>query len=206
MTPPSMAADGIASATAALTISQHSAAPLQGRSQARRRAVTRGRIAAVLLAAGLMAGGTLSSAPRAHAATNPPRLVAFDWAKSQAGKPYIYGGTGPNGYDCSGLVYAAYKRAGFTLPRTTNGHAGLQQVRPHRQSSTRRAGVLRLRPRRVRDERTPHNLRCAAFGHRDLVAQVVFRQLMASHGLPVRQARRLAVWLSVDHAGTPDGR
>ena len=115
MTPPSMAADGIASATAALTISQHSAAPLQGRSDARWRAVTRGRIAAVLLA-----GGTLSSAPRAHAATNPPRLVAFDWAKSQAGKPYIYGGTGPNGYDCSGLVYAAYKRAGFTLPRTTN--------------------------------------------------------------------------------------
>jgi cell wall-associated NlpC family hydrolase len=119
MTPPSIAADGIASATAALTISQHSAAPLQGRPHARWRAVTRGRIAAVLLAAGLMAGATLSSAPRAHAATNPPRLVAFHWAKAQAGKPYIYGGTGPNGYDCSGLVYAAYKRADFTLPRTT---------------------------------------------------------------------------------------
>jgi NlpC/P60 family len=52
---------------------------------------------------------------------NPPRLVAFHWAKTQAGKPYIYGGTGPNGYDCSGLVYAAYKRVGFTLPRTTQG-------------------------------------------------------------------------------------
>lgn len=119
MTPPSMAGDGIASATAALTISQHSAAPLRGRPHTRWRAVTRGRIAAVLLAAGLTTGATLSSALSAHAATKPPRLVAFDWAKTQAGKPYIYGGTGPNGYDCSGLVYAAYKRAGFTLPRTT---------------------------------------------------------------------------------------
>lgn len=52
---------------------------------------------------------------------NPPRLVAFDWARTQAGKPYAYGGTGPNSYDCSGLVYATYKRAGFTLPRTTQG-------------------------------------------------------------------------------------
>ena len=119
MTPPSMAADCISSPAAARTISQHSAAPLQGRPHASGRAVTRGRIAAVLLAAGMMAGATLSSAPQAHAASKPPRLVAFDWAKSQAGKPYLYGGTGPNGYDCSGLVYAAYKRAGFTLPRTT---------------------------------------------------------------------------------------
>jgi cell wall-associated NlpC family hydrolase len=100
--------------------SQHPAAP-QGRPHARRRAVTRGRIAAVLLSAGVMAGATLSSAPRAQAATNPPRLVAFHWAKTQAGKPYQYGGTGPNGYDCSGLVYAAYRAAGFTLPRTTEG-------------------------------------------------------------------------------------
>jgi cell wall-associated NlpC family hydrolase len=121
MTPPSMAGDGMVSATAALTISQHPTAPVRDRPHARRRAVTRGAIAAVLLGAGLIAGATLSSAPRALADTKPPRLVAFDWAKSQAGKPYIYGGTGPNGYDCSGLVYAAYKRAGFTLPRTTNG-------------------------------------------------------------------------------------
>lgn len=120
MTLPSMAAGGIAPAAAAVTIPQRSAAPVRT-AHVRWRAVTRGRIAAVLLSAGLMAGGTLSSAPLAHATTNPPRLVAFDWAKSQAGKPYIYGGTGPKGYDCSGLVYEAYKRAGFTLPRTTEG-------------------------------------------------------------------------------------
>ena len=71
------------------------------------------------LSAGLMACATLLPAPLAHAAAKPPRVVAFAWAKTQAGKPYIYGGTGPKGYDCSGLVYAAYKRVGFTLPRTT---------------------------------------------------------------------------------------
>lgn len=121
MTLPSMAADGSASATAAVTIPQHSPEPLPGRPHARWRTVTRGRIAAVLMSAGLLAGATLSSAPPAHAAATPPRLAAFHWAKTQAGKPYQYGGTGPNGFDCSGLVYAAYKAAGFTLPRTTQG-------------------------------------------------------------------------------------
>jgi cell wall-associated NlpC family hydrolase len=49
----------------------------------------------------------------------PPRLQAFYWARSQYGKPYEYGGTGPSGYDCSGLVMEAYRHAGITLPRTT---------------------------------------------------------------------------------------
>lgn len=121
MTLPSMAAGGAASAIAAVTNSQHTAVPVQARPHARWRALTFGRIAAVLMSAGLMAGATLASAPQAHASTTPPRLAAFHWAKVQAGKPYIYGGTGPNGFDCSGLVYAAYRSAGFTLPRTTQG-------------------------------------------------------------------------------------
>lgn len=35
------------------------------------------------------------------------------------GKPYVLGGTGNPGYDCSGLVQAAFKSAGITLPRTS---------------------------------------------------------------------------------------
>lgn len=43
------------------------------------------------------------------------------WARTQRGKPYVWGATGPNGYDCSGLVYAAYHHAtGRWGPRDTN--------------------------------------------------------------------------------------
>jgi len=48
----------------------------------------------------------------------PKRLRAYHWALTQAGHPYVYGGTGP-GYDCSGLVMMAYRHAGIHLPRTT---------------------------------------------------------------------------------------
>lgn len=45
--------------------------------------------------------------------------TAIAFARSQIGKPYVWGGTGPNGWDCSGLVQAAYKAAGINLPRVT---------------------------------------------------------------------------------------
>jgi len=51
----------------------------------------------------------------------PARLRAFYWARTQWKKPYIFGGTGPRGYDCSGLVMVAYRKAGINLPRTTYG-------------------------------------------------------------------------------------
>lgn len=64
------------------------------------------------------AHSALSTAASARSA--PARVRAFDWARSQAGKPYEYGATGPYGYDCSGLVMEAYRHAGITLPRTTS--------------------------------------------------------------------------------------
>lgn len=45
--------------------------------------------------------------------------AALAFARAQLGKPYVYGAAGPNAYDCSGLVQAAYKAAGISLPRVT---------------------------------------------------------------------------------------
>jgi cell wall-associated NlpC family hydrolase len=45
--------------------------------------------------------------------------VAISYAVAQLGKPYIWGATGPEGYDCSGLIMMAYQTAGVDLPRTT---------------------------------------------------------------------------------------
>jgi len=44
---------------------------------------------------------------------------------SQLGKPYAWGGTGPNSWDCSGLTVWAFRSAGITLPRTTYGQVGM---------------------------------------------------------------------------------
>ena len=48
-------------------------------------------------------------------------------AKSQIGKPYVWGATGPNAYDCSGLVQYAYSQAGKNIGRTTYQQAGVGQ-------------------------------------------------------------------------------
>jgi peptidoglycan DL-endopeptidase CwlO len=50
--------------------------------------------------------------------TESQRLAAVAYAKVQvlARKPYVWGAQGPNSFDCSGLVYAAYKSAGLTWP------------------------------------------------------------------------------------------
>ncbi|MFI5425924.1 NlpC/P60 family protein [Aeromicrobium sp. UC242_57] len=43
--------------------------------------------------------------------------TAINFALAQLGDPYVYGGTGPNSWDCSGLVMKAYAAAGVSLPR-----------------------------------------------------------------------------------------
>lgn len=51
--------------------------------------------------------------------TPAPIAAVIGFALAQLGKPYVYGATGPNAYDCSGLIMAAYARIGVHLPRTT---------------------------------------------------------------------------------------
>lgn len=45
-------------------------------------------------------------------------------ASSMLGRPYVWGGTSPNGFDCSGLVQYAYKQVGVNLARTSYAQAG----------------------------------------------------------------------------------
>lgn len=59
------------------------------------------------------------SADFAVPAPSPAGLRALAAASTQAGKPYLWGGTGPNSWDCSGLVQWAFRQAGIELPRTT---------------------------------------------------------------------------------------
>ncbi|MEV4834007.1 NlpC/P60 family protein [Nonomuraea sp. NPDC049486] len=45
--------------------------------------------------------------------------AVLNFAYAQIGKPYQFGGTGPGGWDCSGLTQASWRAAGVSLPRTT---------------------------------------------------------------------------------------
>jgi len=66
-------------------------------------------VAAVLAWAARYTSPTLSTAA----------TTALAFAVHQVGKPYQWGATGPDAYDCSGLVYAAYAAAGIHIARTT---------------------------------------------------------------------------------------
>ena len=50
---------------------------------------------------------------------------AVSLAKSKVGNSYVWGATGPNSFDCSGLMYWSYKQVGISLPRTAAAQAGV---------------------------------------------------------------------------------
>ncbi|MFE1014051.1 C40 family peptidase [Streptomyces sp. NPDC058794] len=78
---------------------------------------------------GSSVGSSSSSATGSAAA-----VVSF--VQSQVGDAYVSGGTGPNSWDCSGLVQAAFKQVGVDLPRvsqaqsTAGTQVGLGNLQP----------------------------------------------------------------------------
>jgi peptidoglycan DL-endopeptidase CwlO len=62
--------------------------------------------------------GTSGGVP-AISAPNQIVATAIAYAEEQLGKPYLFGGTGPDAFDCSGLVMMAYRAAGVDIERTS---------------------------------------------------------------------------------------
>jgi cell wall-associated hydrolase len=76
------------------------------------------------------AQNTTATKPAQHQtqqASSQAAQTVVNAAKSQIGKPYVWGATGPNAYDCSGLVQYAYSQAGKNIGRTTYQQAGAGQ-------------------------------------------------------------------------------
>lgn len=60
-----------------------------------------------------------AGSPGPVTAPNSRAAAAVAYAYRKLGSPYVWGATGPDAFDCSGLVQAAYRSAGISLPRTT---------------------------------------------------------------------------------------
>ena len=86
-------------------------------SNARRRALRRLALLRALryraLRRGRLRGGLRPPPPNSRAG------IAVRAALSRLGRPYVWGATGPNQFDCSGLVQWSYRQAGVQLDRTT---------------------------------------------------------------------------------------
>lgn len=104
-----------------------------------------GPLIALLVFIGLMASGGHHGGlhlPRIHAkggAATVAAARAVAYATAQQGKPYLYGAAGPDSYDCSGLVQAAWASAGVTIPRTSEDQWRLLR---HVPAGQRRPGDL----------------------------------------------------------------
>lgn len=68
-------------------------------------------------AATIDAGGVTSGSDPLGTGTSALKAVSFVY--QQLGKPYLFGGTGPDAFDCSGLMQAAWASAGVSIPRDT---------------------------------------------------------------------------------------
>ncbi|MEU2585829.1 C40 family peptidase [Streptomyces avermitilis] len=87
------------------------------RRAAAERAASRSAERTTLSASASASTGTSASTSTSTATGSAAAVIAF--VKAQIGDAYVSGGTGPNSWDCSGLVQAAFKQVGVSLPRVS---------------------------------------------------------------------------------------
>lgn len=82
------------------------------------------RSAAVAAAACAITAAALSGQVSAQAAERVPAFYLDRYVSAHVkqfiGDPYVYGGTSPAGFDCSGLAQYVYALAGYQIPRTAD--------------------------------------------------------------------------------------
>ncbi|THA80216.1 C40 family peptidase [Streptomyces sp. A0592] len=75
----------------------------------------------------LKSTSTPAKAPQGTGTVTAPATgsaaAIVNFARAQVGKAYVMGGTGPSSFDCSGLVQAAYRQAGISLPRMSQAQS-----------------------------------------------------------------------------------
>jgi peptidoglycan DL-endopeptidase CwlO len=78
-------------------------------------------VASAQMPSGSSAAGCAQTTGGVPAVQAPTAAVAtaISFAEQQLGKPYLWGGTGPDAFDCSGLVMMAYRAAGINIARTS---------------------------------------------------------------------------------------
>ena len=108
--------DGISSLKSQLTAQKNSLGGLLATEKATLASLTVPQQQAVA-SNSIGASGTTTASYTGPTSTQAEKAVAFAYA--QLGKPYQWGATGPNSYDCSGLAQAAWAAAGVAIPRDT---------------------------------------------------------------------------------------
>jgi cell wall-associated NlpC family hydrolase len=132
-------ADGVAQLEAQYAAQKASMTKLLDNQTSLLRSLTEQQQAAVAAqtVGGSVASSAVTTTPVAYTgttATQAGKAVAFAYA--QLGKPYVWGATGPDTYDCSGLMLRAFQKAGVNLPRVSRqqynagGHVPVRQAQP----------------------------------------------------------------------------
>jgi cell wall-associated NlpC family hydrolase len=76
-----------------------------------------------VVSAGQAGAGIAGAGPAAASASTPQLNAMLAAAMSRQGKPYVWGGNGPNVFDCSGLVKWSFAQAGIVMPRVAADQA-----------------------------------------------------------------------------------